>query len=141
MNATEGVQMNFNELCQQLELKIQNAYTEGISLENAERLSGEFLYAQMQVSNELKKSDLNARMRKSGVKAIRAAIYLQEITGKEKKPTEAQLTAILDSDITVSSEQQSFDEAEVDRASLERYYDIFVQAHVYFRQLAKGSMG
>ena len=133
--------MELNEFLSRLEEKIQNSYLSGTTLEDAERLAAEFLVAQIKISNELKKYDMDSRMRKSGVKALRAAIYLKNITGVDKKPTEAALTAILDSDDLVSGEQRGFDEAEVERASLERYYDIFVQAHVYFRQLAKGSLG
>ena len=112
----------FIELCKQLEAKIVNTYEEGVTLEDAEKLAGEFLYAQMQVSHELKKSDLDARMRKTGVKAIRAAIYLDIVQKSDKKPTESQLTAMLDSDSIVTGEQNSLDEAESNRDELERYY-------------------
>lgn len=133
--------MKLEQLCESLEIKIQESYTLGVTMEDAEKLAAEFLFAQMQVSNELKMQDLNSRMRRAGVKALRSAIYLKEITGKEKKPTEAQLTALLDSDDLVIGEQRGFDEAEVERDNLERYFNIFGAAHVYFRQLAKGSMG
>jgi hypothetical protein len=130
--------MKFKQLCDQLEAKIQNSYEEGVTLETAERLAAEFLYAQMQVSNQLKAADLNARMQKSGVKAIRAAIYLDIIQKNEKKPTEAQITATIDTDKIVAGEQQNLDLAEVEKAELERYYDIFVNGHIYFRGIAKG---
>lgn len=130
--------MSFEKLCKKLEEKIANAYEAGVSLEEAEKLAGEFLFAQLAVSTELKKADLDSRMRKSGVKAIRAAIYLDAATKGEKKPTEAALTAMLDSNELVVGEQKSFDEAEVERDSLERYYSIFREAHVYFRGIAKG---
>lgn len=129
---------NFKKLCESLELKIKQAYEHGTSLEDAEKLASEFLYAQMQVSNELKILDLDARMRKSGVKAIRAACYLETIRSIEKKPTEAKLTALLDSDNICSLEQSALDKAEVERDALERYYNIFVNAHVHFRNVAKG---
>lgn len=131
---------NFKQLCDRLEAQIVTSYESGVTLDQAEKLAGEFLYAQMAVSNELKKADLSARMRKSGVKAIRAALYTEART-KTEKTTEAAITALLDSNELVANEQQSYDEAEVERDELERLYNIFQQAHVYFRQLAKGNLG
>lgn len=132
---------NFEKLCERLEAKIQSAYTEGVTLEEAEKLASEFLHGQLAVSNELKKSDLSSRMRKNGVKAIRAAIYLDTVQKSDKKPTESQLTAMLDSDKIVSDEQEALDLAEVGRDELKRYYDIFTNAHIHFRGIAKGSFG
>ncbi len=128
-------------LFETLEAKIQNTYTEGTTLENAERLAAEFLGAQMQVANQLQKIDLDARMRKSGVKAVKAAIYMEAATKTEKKPSDVMLQAIVDMDKVVQSEQDGLDTAEVERASLERYYDIFVNAHIFFRGVAKGNFG
>jgi len=128
------------ELCKQLEAKIVNSYEQGVSLEDAERLASEFLYAQMQISGELKKLDLDSRMRKTGVKAVRAAIYLDIVQKSDKKPTEAQISAMLDSDQLVSGEQEALDTAEVERDDLKRYYDIFQNAHIHYRGIAKGRM-
>jgi hypothetical protein len=41
----------------------------------------------------------------------------------------------------VEEEQKSLDTAEVDRENLRRYYDIFGNAHIYFRGMAKGNFG
>jgi hypothetical protein len=131
--------MNFKQLCKQLEVKIQNSYENGVTLEEAEKLAGEFLYAQMQVSEELKKADLDSRLRKTGVKSIRAAIYLDIVQKNDKRPTEANITAMIDSDQIVVGEQEAFDSAEVTRDELERYYDIFLNAHIYYRGVAKGN--
>lgn len=130
--------MTFKDLCEQLEIKIIASYEAGVTLNEAEKLASEFLYGMMAVSKELKKADLDSRLRKSGVKAIRASIYLHTVQTAEKKPTEGQLTAMLDADNLVAAEQHSFDEAEVDRDDLERYYNIFSNAHVHFRGIAKG---
>ncbi len=130
--------MKFQELCKKLEDKIKNSYEQGVTLEDAEKLAGEFLHAQIVVAGELKKSDLDARMRKSGVKAIKAAVYLDTCSKADKKPTEAQITAIIDSDKIVIGEQEGLDLAEVTREDLERYYDIFRESHIYFRSIAKG---
>lgn len=128
----------FETLCAELEVKIQDSYESGISLEEAERLATQFLTAQLQVSRELQKADLDARMRKSGVKAIRAAIYLEAATKGDKKPSDVMLEAIVNSNDLVAGEQQRYDEAESALGSLERYYNIFREAHVHFRQLSKG---
>jgi hypothetical protein len=129
---------NFEKLCKQLELKIQNSYQEGTSLEDAEKLAAEFLGAMMSVSAELKAADLNARMRKVGVKAIRAAIYNEACAKSDKKPTEAQLENTINLNELVQGEQTDFDKAEVDRDALERYYQIFREAHVYYRGVSRG---
>lgn len=130
--------MSFKEMCSSLEAKIQQSYEQGTTVSEAERLSAEFLYAQILTSTELKKMDLDSRMRKSGVKAVRAAIYLDIIQKTEKKPTEAQITAQIDSDKIVIDEQGALDTAEVSRDELERYYDIFLNGHIYYRGVAKG---
>lgn len=132
--------MNFKQLCEKLQSKIISSYEQGVSLEDAERLAAEFLYAQMAVSAELKKADLDSRMRKSGVKALRAAVYTDICAKADKKPTETAIESMINMDSTVSSEQDEFDKAEVERDDLERYYNIFREAHVYFRGVAKGRL-
>ncbi len=129
--------MDFKQYCTELEDKIKASYEEGITLPEAEKLSGEFLVAQMRLSAELAKSDLDSRMRKQGVKAIRAALYTN-IKANTDKITEAAITAQLDCNELVSGEQEAFDIAEVNRDELERLYNVFQQAHVYFRQLSRG---
>jgi hypothetical protein len=69
----------------QLEQKIIQSYVEGVTMDQAERLAGEFLSAQLQVSEELKKYDLDSRMRKAGLKAVRSAVYLDIIKSNDKK--------------------------------------------------------
>lgn len=128
-------------MCESLETKIQTSYEEGVTLESAERLAAEFLHAQIKISSELKNADLDSRMRKSGVKAVRAAIYLETRSKADGKPTEASIAAIIDTDKIVMDEQRSLDEAEVNRDNLERYYDIFQNAHIYFRAIARGKFG
>jgi hypothetical protein len=130
--------MKFEALCKSLEEKIQKSYEEGVTLEDAEKLAGEFLYAQIQVSSELKKSDLDSRMRKSGVKAIKAAIYSEACSKSDKKPTESALEHILNLNELVQGEQEALDNAEASRDELSRYYSIFQNAHIHFRGIAKG---
>lgn len=134
--------MIFKERCRELEELIQAAYTDNLTLDQAEKLAGNFLHALLQVSSELSKVDLDARTRKAGVKAIRAGAYLEIIQNSEgKKPTEAQIAAIIETNVLVISQQSESDAAEVLKAELERFYDIFNQAHIYFRQMSKGVQG
>lgn len=129
---------NFEKLCKALETDIQNSYEEGVTVVDAEKLAGRFLHAQMQVSNELKKADLDSRMRKTGVKAVRAAIYMEAATKTDKKPSDVMLEAQVNLNELVQGEQQEFDKAEAAKDDLERYYNIFREGHIYFRGIAKG---
>lgn len=131
--------MSFYNFCQDLENKIQSTYEDGVTTEQSEKLAAEFLAAMMKTSAELQKSDLDARMKKSGVKAVRAAAYLDIVQKNDKKPTETQIASMLDTDDLVSNEQDSLDKAEVLRDDLRRYYDIFNNAHVFYRGVAKGN--
>lgn len=129
---------SFKKLCADLESMIIGSYEMGVTLDEAEKLAGRFLQAQIQVSDELKKADLDSRMRKAGLKAIKAAVYMSAATTPEKKPTEAALAAIVDCDSSVVDAQNELDSAEVERDSLERYYNIFREAHIYYRGISKG---
>lgn len=126
------------KLFTELEEAIKQAYLEGVTLEEAEKLAAKFLYGQLQASTELKKHDLDARMRKTGVKAIRATIYSDIVDKSEKKPTEAAIESEIVRNEIVQSEQDKLDTAESTRDELERYYNIFREAHIHFRGIAKG---
>lgn len=130
--------MKITDFCKELEEVFQVSYEEGTTLDQAEKLAAKFLHAQMILSREITATDLDSRMRKTGVKAVRSAVYMAEATKAEKKPTEAMLASLVDSNDLVCGEQRRFDEAEVSKAELERYYDIFSNAHVYYRGIAKG---
>lgn len=126
------------ELMKELENEIIKAYEEGVTLDSAETLASRFLHAQIQVSEDLRNADLDARMKKTGVKSIRAAVYTETVSTAEKRPTEAAMEHLLNSDELVVSAQNAFDTAEVDRDELERYFSIFQNAHVHFRTVARG---
>lgn len=133
--------MDFKKLQEKLEDHIKDSYENGISMLQAERLAGEFLYGQLVVSTELTKLDLDSRMRKSGVKAIRAAIYLEECQKEAKKPTESMLTAIIDSNVDVIQQQNELDQIESDRDELKRLLDVYSNSHIHFRTICKGAFG
>jgi tRNA(Phe) wybutosine-synthesizing methylase Tyw3 len=107
-------------------------------ISEAETLAGEFLEALLLVSADLKQADLDARMRKSGVKSIKAAVYLEESSKAIKKPTEATLSALVDQNKLVVDQQTALDTAEVNKEHLERMFLVFKEAHVHFRGISKG---
>lgn len=117
---------------------IKRSYEEGVTVEEAERLAGKFLHAQITVGNELRAVDLDARMKKQGVKAIRSAVRMNETAKHEKKPTEGTLEDIVNTDELVQGEQSSLDCLEVYRDELQNYLSVFNQAHHHFRAIAKG---
>lgn len=131
--------MTFKEMCEDLENRLTNSYESGVTMQEAESLAARFLVAQLSVSKELKTRDLDARTRKSGLKAIRAAVYLEIVQGVEKRPTVDMISAMVDSHEIVQQEQNSFDTAEVERADLERYFDVFTNAHIFYRGVSKGN--
>ncbi len=129
--------MKFDNLVE----KIKKSYEQGVTAEEAERLAGEFLYASVKLGEELRKVDLDARMKKSGLKAIKAAVYLEAVSGSDKKPTEAMLTAIIDTHDLVQKEQDGLDKAEVERDEIKNLMSVFHEGHVHFRGIAKGTFG
>lgn len=118
--------------------KIKAAYEQDLTVQDAERLAAEFLYAQILVGGELRKVDLDARMKKSGQKALKAAVYMDSATKTDKKPSDSFLQALVDMDQLVVQEQNSLDEAEVNRDELENYRRVFAESHIFFRGVAKG---
>lgn len=128
----------FTKYCKELESDIISAYEQGTTLEQAERLAAKFLGAQIEIGEKLRKADLDARMRKTGVKAIKAQVYIQVVEKSERKPSDVMIGAIVDSDNIVHEAQKSYDEAEVESAALDRYFSIFHEAHLFFRSISKG---
>ena len=121
-----------------LEQKIIKSYTEGVTLDDAEKLAGEFLEAQIKTSEEIKKLDLNARLIKATLKESKAKLFVTEATKGDKKPSDTLLNALVDSDGTINEVQQAFDEAEVERDEIFRMFSIFQNAHLHYRAISKG---
>lgn len=130
--------MNFQEYCLELEQDIRNAYESSPTVSEAEKLAAKFLTAQIETGKALQVADLDFRMRKSGLKAIKAAVYIEGATKTEKKPSDVWLAAVVDTDKLVLGEQEAFDTAEVYKNQLENFLSVFRDAHIYFRALAKG---
>lgn len=130
---------NFEVFCAELEAEIKNAYEQSITQGEAEKLAAKFLHALLIVADRLQEADLDARMRKTGVKALKAAVYLQGATATEKKPSDVLLQAQVDTSEEVISASQDLDRAEADHDYLQNKYNIFKEAHVFFRGISKGS--
>lgn len=118
--------------------KIKETYEKSITIEQAEEFAAELLYTQMLLSSQIKKADLDRRMKRTGLKSIRAALRLEIASKGEKKPTEATIDAMVDSNELYVGEQNRFDEAEVNTEELERIFNIIKEAHIYYRGVAKG---
>lgn len=123
----------------ELENDIKNAYEGNITITEAEKLAAKFLKAQMVIARELESSDLDTKMRKSGLKSIRAAVYMDEAKKDAKKPSDTLLEHHINMNEIVLGEQNRFDEAESSRDLLQNYLNIFRDGHLYFRMLAKGT--
>lgn len=128
----------FLTLCEELKNDIIKSYEEGVTLEEAERLAAKFLNGSIQVGEALRVADLDRRMKKSGVKTIRAAAYLDAASQGDKKPSDKLIEAVIDSDAVVAENQRMFDEAEVEVNVLQNYLSVFHEAHIYYRGIAKG---
>ena len=127
-----------NDYLEALADKIKNTYESGVTMDEAEKLAAEFLHAQIKVAEKLADIDLTARMRKSGYKAVAAAIYMEAATKQEKKPSDTLLENTVLLNKVVQRERDELDAAEAQRDSLQNYFNIFKEAHIYYRGIAKG---
>lgn len=130
--------MDIKNFISDLTQNIKDAYEAEVTMADAEKLAAKFLYGQLVLGTELRSADLDARMKKVGVKAIRAAIYLSEVQKADKKPSDVMLEALINSNEIVAGEQQVYDESEVARDELQNVLKVCHEAHVYFRGIAKG---
>lgn len=126
------------DLCDELKADIQRVYEESVTIPDAEKLAAKFLGAQMDLASALRNTDLDSKMRKSGLKAIKAAVYMEAATKTDKKPSDVMLDHIINLDSVVAGEQLRLDESEVDRDELQNYLNIAKDGHLYFRAISKG---
>jgi hypothetical protein len=124
--------------CDGLKKNITDSYEEGVTMEEAEKLAAKFLDGSLRVAEELRVADLDRRMKKAGVKSVKAAAYLEAASQGERKPSDKLIEAVIDSDKIVAAQQEEFDKAEVYAGLLENYLEVFHEGHVYFRGIAKG---
>lgn len=125
------------KLIEKLQARIQEVYEDGVTVTKSEDITHELADAEFKLVTMITPLDMDVRMRKHGVKQIRAAVYLDIIKNSEKKPTESQLAAMVDSDALVTEAQNSYDEAESLLAEAERLLDAVHNSQVVFRTLMK----
>ena len=134
--------LNANKLdliCEELKLSIKSAYEQGVSIPEAEKLAARTLTVRLELADEIKIFALDSRMKKHGVKAVRAKVYMDEISKNEKKPPEAYLENAVNLSEEVAGEEENYGLSETELHRLEAYLDVFKDAHIYFRTIAKGS--
>lgn len=132
MNSLELTFSEFRE-------SIQKAYEEGVTMQQAERLAAKTLQIRMLISDEIKSRDLDARMKKHGVKVTRAEAYMEELSKHEKKPAEAYMEHAINQSLLVNASEKMYADAETTKDRLQTYLDVAKDAHLYFRQIAKGT--
>lgn len=130
---------SISQLCDDLTNDLKNAYEQSTTMQDAEKLAAKFLHAQMIIARELTLVDLSARMKKAGSKSIRGAVYMEHATKGDKKPSDVFIQAEVDQDQRVKLNQGEQDSAEVEAEALQNYLNIFREAHVYYRGIAKGT--
>lgn len=125
---------------QALQKAVANAYESSVTIPEAEKLAARCLHAQMLIAGELQKADLDSRMKKNGLKTMRATAYMETLDEfkNEKRPTEAFIDAAIVMNENCNKEQDLLDKAEVRRDGLEIMLGIFKDAHIYFRGISKG---
>lgn len=130
---------NLEDLIDELKSAVERAYNEGVTIPEAEKLAARTLSIRMAIADEIKTKDLDARMKKHGVKAVRGAAYSLEIGKFEKKPTESALEAAVNMSKTVHAAEEEYAEADTEKDRLQAYSDVFKDSHIFFRQLCKGT--
>lgn len=103
-----------------------------LSFVELERRAGEFLTAMAKIT------DLKHMLVSEKIKAesLQVAVYAQEMSkGTAKTMTENKLLA--ESSETYRKAREELDQLENDISYLKAYYDIFLNAHVFYRNLAK----
>lgn len=127
------------KMIEELTTQIQNMYESTPTIEEAEKLAAKFLHAQMILAGHLSNLDLDSRMKKSGLKRVKAAVYTEAVSSAEKKPTEAQLAAIVDTSEIVETAQMDFDTAEVEAELFKSYLSVMREAHIFCRGISRGN--
>jgi hypothetical protein len=127
--------MNYETLV----LEIQKASEEGVTMEHAERVAATSLFVMNALSERLTLLDKERRMRKRGLKAIKSAVRTEEVKRHDKKPTESQLEDVINLSPIVASEEEAFDNSDINADELERQFGIAKESHLFFRSVSKGT--
>lgn len=118
---------------------VKEAHTTGVTMDQAEKYAARFLGAQLTIAAELAGLDIDARMKKNGMKAAKAQAYLDICRASDKKPSDVYIEQEVTLNSTVCTTVDMFDRADARKENLTLYLGIFKDAHVYFRGIAKGT--
>ena len=133
--------MSMNKLCEDLKAAIKKGHETDTSVSEAELLACKALDACLALADEIQSIDLKTRMRKAGVRTIRAQAYMDEIAKHDKKPAEGYLDAAIALQSAVQAAEQDLAEHEVELNRLKTYADVFAESHQYFRAIMKAGFG
>jgi len=104
-----------------------------ISYTEAERRAGEFLMAQATITNW--RHLLSAE--KIKLTSVQIAVFAEEMSkGTAKTVTENKLAA--ESSPVYIKAREDLEQVENDLSYLKAYYDVFQNAHIFYRNMAKG---
>lgn len=107
-----------------------------ISYTEAERRAGEFLAAMASITNM--KHDFSDE--KIKLLSIQTAVYAQEMSkGTAKTVTENKMMA--EASIEYTKAREELEKIENDISYLKAYFDIFNNAHIFYRNMAKSDNG
>lgn len=118
---------------------VTNAYEHGVTMDEAEKLAAKCLGVQLKIASELLVLDIDSRMKKNGMKASRAQIYLDLCGAADKKPSDTFLEHKVNLNSTVNASVDLYERASALFENLSLYLSIFKESHVYFRGVAKGN--
>lgn len=109
------------------------AVPKAISSSEAERRAGEFLAVMAQIT------DWRYALSEAKIKELttQTAVFAEQLSlGTAKTVTENKLTA--ESSKVYSYAREAFERTENDLAFLKAYYEVFLNAHLFYRTMAKG---
>jgi hypothetical protein len=105
-----------------------------ISFTEAERRAGEFLHAMATITTL--KHDFS--IEKIKLQSVQSAVYSEELNkATGKTVTENKVT--VEASITYQKAREDLEFIDADISYLKAYYDIFMAAHVFYRNLSKDS--
>lgn len=128
-----------SDVLAELRTATDSAYENGVTMPEAEKLAAMALSRSLALADELKVRSLDARMKKHGAKATRAAIYMEELKKHEKKPAEAFLENAVNASDVVAKAEYDLAEAEVNVEHLWSYLGVLKEFHIHHRGIAKGT--
>jgi hypothetical protein len=130
---------DLQQIFDDLKESVTAAYNCGTTMEEAEKLAGRCLGAQLDIAKALSSTDLDTRMKKNGMKAAKAQAYMTEVGKYDKKPSDTLIENAVALDSMANKAVDLYETADAKKEELTLYFGIFKDAHIYFRTIAKGT--